>query len=312
MNVLITGGAGFIGSHTCERLVRAGHRVRVVDDLSSGRLANLAAVAGEIEFLELDIRDFKRLRSATAGVEAVIHLAAVASVVRSIEGPLATQAVNATGSLNVLEAARQAGVRRVVLASSASVYGDEPELPKTEASPVRPLSPYAWQKLSAEFYGRFYSEQHGAEFLALRYFNVYGPRQDPDLPYSGVLSIFTARAAAGRPLAIFGDGQQTRDFIHVSDVAEINLRAAVMAGPIPQIVNVATGHPTRIIDAARLIREAAGAGDSGDGILFEEPRTGDIRHSYATGELLIKTLGHRPEFPVADGLRQLVGLALNG
>ena len=312
MDVLVTGGAGFIGSHTCERLVRAGHRVRIVDDLSSGRRSNLAAVAMDVEFIELDIRDFDKLLAAANGCEIIIHLAAVASVARSVEEPLDTHAINATGSLNVLEAARQAGTRRVILASSASVYGDEPELPKTESSRVDPLTPYAWQKLSSEFYGRFYKKEHGIEFLALRYFNVYGPRQDPDSPYSGVLSIFAERAAAGQPLVIYGDGEQTRDFIHVKDVSEINLRAAEAGAPLPQFINVATARETRIIDAARLIREAAGATGSGDGILFEEPRTGDIRRSYATGELMIKTLGHRPAVPVADGLRELVALKLDG
>ena len=312
MNILVTGGAGFIGSHSCERLVRAGHRVRVADNFSTGKRSNLSALAGDIELIELDIRDFEKLRAAASGMETIIHLAAVASVVRSIEEPLATQAINATGSLNVIEAARLEDVRRVLLASSAAIYGDDPVLPATEDSPSRPITPYAWQKLSSEFYGQFYGAQHGTEFLSLRYFNVYGPRQDPVSPYSGVLSIFTERATGGRPLIIYGDGRQTRDFIHVSDVAEINRLGVEATWPLPQIINVATGRETQIIDAARIILEAAGAADADGCIEFEPARPGDIRRSFATSELMVKTFGYRPQVAVAAGLEELVALQQDG
>jgi UDP-glucose 4-epimerase len=312
MNILVTGGAGFIGSHTCERLVRAGHRVRVADNFSTGKRSNLSALAGDIELIELDIRDFEKLRAAASGMETIIHLAAVASVVRSIEEPLVTQAINATGSLNVIEAARLEDVRRVLLASSAAIYGDDPVLPTTEDSPIRPITPYAWQKLSSEFYGQFYGAQHGTEFLSLRYFNVYGPRQDPASPYSGVLSIFTERATGGRSLIIYGDGRQTRDFIHVSDVAEINRLGVEATWPLPQIINVATGRETQIIDAARIILEAAGAADADSCIEFEPARPGDIRRSFATSELMVKTFGYRPQVAVAAGLEELVALQQDG
>ena len=304
MRILVTGGAGFIGSHTTEHLVRAGHDVAVLDDLSTGNAANLEAVAGDIELLEADIRDYQNLERACEGVDAVLHLAAISSVVKSLEEPLTAQAVNATGSLNVLEAARRRGAGRVILASSAAVYGDDPELPKAETSPVQPLSPYAWHKLTGEFYGKAWSRYYGIEFLALRYFNVYGPRQDPASPYSGVLSIFLDRSAKGLPLTIFGDGEQTRDFIHVSDVAEVNRRALEAGGPLPDVINVATGRETRIIDAARVIQENSG---SEAGVDFGPGRPGDIRRSCATGELLAATFGYAPAVTVEEGLAGLSG-----
>ena len=303
MKILVTGGAGFIGSHTAERLVTAGHRVRVVDDLSTGSLANLAAVESEIELVQMDVRDAERLADACRGIDRVLHLAAVASVVKSIDEPLAAHEVNASGSLNVIEAARRGGAGRVILASSAAVYGNDPELPKRENSPTLPQSPYAWQKLCGEFYGRFFGETYGIEFVALRYFNVYGPRQDPDSPYSGVLSIFTSNAAQGRPLVIDGDGRQTRDFIYVKDVAEINARALEAAGPLPGAVNVSTNKETSILDAARIIMEAAGS----DAVLqFSEERPGDIRRSFADNSLMMKSFDYTPQVDITAGLPQLV------
>jgi UDP-glucose 4-epimerase len=303
MKILVTGGAGFIGSHTSQRLVQAGHQVRVLDDFSTGKRINLKSVEDEIELLKIDIRDFAGLRQACKSIEVIIHLAAVSSVVKSIDDPLTTHEVNATGSLNVFHAARLENVRRVILASSASIYGNHPQLPKTENSPTQPLSPYAWQKLNGEFYGRFYSRLYGTEFIALRYFNVYGPRQDPSSPYSGVLSIFTQRASRGEPLVIYGDGNQTRDFIHVSDVAEINLRVVESDWPLPEVINVSTGKETRIIDAAWMIQNASG---STAGIAHDKPRQGDIRRSYASNKLLVKTFGYQPQVSIEEGLRDLM------
>lgn len=299
MNILITGGAGFIGSHTAESLVETGHTVRVVDDFSTGKAANLAAVADEIEIAELDIRDFTSLSRACEGIEVIFHLAAISSVEKSIDDPLTVHAVNATGSLNVMEAARGNGVRRVIFASSAAVYGDHPELPKTEASPVQPLSPYAWQKLTGEFYGTTCRRLWGLEFIALRYFNVYGPRQDPDSPYSGVLSIFVNRALKGQAPVIFGDGKQTRDFINIADVAEINRLAATAPWPMPEVINVATNRETSILDAAQIIRELTG---SSAGPVFEMPRKCDIQRSYADNGRLLASLGYEPRLDIRNGL----------
>lgn len=299
MNILITGGAGFIGSHTAESLVETGHTVRVVDDFSTGKAANLAAVADEIEIAELDIRDFTSLSRACEGIEVIFHLAAISSVEKSIDDPLTVHAVNATGSLNVMEAARGKGVRRVILASSAAVYGDHPELPKTEASPVQPLSPYAWQKLTGEFYGTTCRRLWGLEFIALRYFNVYGPRQDPDSPYSGVLSIFVNRALKGQAPVIFGDGKQTRDFINIADVAEINRLTATAPWPMPEVINVATNRETSILDAAQIIRELTG---SSDVPVFEIPRKCDIQRSYADNGRLLASLGYEPRLDIRNGL----------
>lgn len=299
MKILITGGAGFIGSHTAESLVETGDTVRVVDDFSTGKAANLAAVADEIEIAELDIRDFTSLSQACEGIEVIFHLAAISSVERSIDDPLSVHAVNATGSLNVMEAARRKGVRRVIFASSAAVYGDHPELPKTEASPVQPLSPYAWQKLTGEFYGTTCRRLSGLEFIALRYFNVYGPRQDPDSPYSGVLSIFVNRALKGQAPVIFGDGKQTRDFINIADVAEINRLAATAPWPMPEVINVATNRETSILDAAQIIRELTG---SSAGPVFELPRKCDIQRSYADNGRLLESLGYEPRLDIRNGL----------
>ncbi|MFA6001191.1 MAG: NAD-dependent epimerase/dehydratase family protein [Thermoleophilia bacterium] len=303
MNILITGGAGFVGSHTTELFVKDGHKVRIVDDFSSGTRDNLTPVTGEIELIDLDIRNYEALESACDGIDAILHLAAISSVEKSIHEPLMTHEVNATGSLNIIEAARRKSVRRVILASSAAIYGDHDELPKTENTPVQPNSLYAWHKLTGEFYGRTYGELYGIEFLALRYFNVYGTRQDPKSPYSGVLSIFVDRSLKGEPLTIHGDGGQTRDFIHVSDVAKTNLLAVDADWPLPQIINVATGRETRIIDAAGIIQ---GAAASQAGLVYASPRTGDIRRSFATCDLLEKSLGYRPLIDIEDGLTDLV------
>ncbi|MFA5809504.1 MAG: NAD-dependent epimerase/dehydratase family protein [Thermoleophilia bacterium] len=303
MHILITGGAGFIGSHTTELFVKDGHKVRVVDDFSTGARDNLSTVAGEIELIDLDIRDYGALEAACDGIDTILHLAAISSVEKSILEPLVTHEVNATGSLNIIEAARLKDVRRVILASSAAIYGDHDELPKTESSPMQPISPYAWHKLTGEFYGKSYGELYGIEFLALRYFNVYGTRQDPKSPYSGVLSIFIERSLKGEPLTIHGDGGQTRDFIHVSDIAKANLLAAEADWPLPQIINVATGRETKVIDAAGIIQDAA---SNQAGIVYDRPRTGDIRRSFATCDLLEKTLAYRPLIDIEDGLSDLV------
>jgi len=303
MKILITGGAGFIGSHTTELLVENGHEVTVVDDFSTGSRANLEAVEEKIDLVQLDIRDLEALTAACRGMDAVIHLAAVSSVEKSIMEPLATHEVNTSGCLSVMEAARENKVQRVIFSSSAAVYGDDPELPKTEDSPVRPLSPYAWHKLTGEFYGNNYRSLHGVNFAALRYFNVYGTRQDAASPYSGVLSIFIDRARNNQPLVVFGSGEQTRDFIHVSDVARVNLLAVESPEPLPPVMNVATGMETSIIQVAEKIQALCG---SSAGVIHEAPRQGDINRSWASGALLTDTLGIRPSVEIDDGLAGLI------
>ena len=304
MKILITGGAGFIGSHTTELFVKDGHDVTVVDNFSTGKLSNLASVEAGIKIIELDICDTEALSEACRDVEVVLHLAAVSSVEKSIMEPLKTHEINTTGTLSVLEAARENKARRVVFSSSAAVYGDDPRLPKTGSSSIRPLSPYAWHTLTGEFYGMHYQLLNGIEFLTLRYFNVYGPRQDPASPYSGALSIFNDRGRRGEALTIFGDGEQTRDFIHVSDIASVNLLAAKAQGSLPEIINVATGRETRIIDVARIIQ--AGYDNKGE-IGFEEGRQGDVRRSYASTNLLVQALGYEPLVKMDQGLLSLRG-----
>lgn len=303
MKILITGGAGFIGSHTTELLVANGHAVTVVDDLSTGNLANLESVEDKIILVELDIRDLEALSSVCRGTDVLIHLAAVSSVEKSIQDPLTTHEVNTSGCLSVMEAARENKVKRVIFSSSAAVYGDDPDLPKTEDSPVRPLSPYAWHKLTGEFYGNNYRELHGVNFAALRYFNVYGSRQDPASPYSGVLSIFIDRARNNLPLIVFGNGEQSRDFIHVSDVARVNLMAVESMKPLPPVMNVATGRETSINEVAKKIQNLCG---SDAGTIYEAPRQGDIDRSYASGALLAETLKLTPSVAIDEGLAGLI------
>lgn len=303
MKILITGGAGFIGSHTTELLLEHGHEVTVADDFSNGSMANLVSVEDSISLLQLDIRDQAALNTACRDIDAIIHLAAISSVEKSILEPLATHEVNTSGCISVMEAARENKVKRVIFSSSAAVYGDDPELPKTEDSPVRPLSPYAWHKLTGEFYGNNYRTLHGVNFAALRYFNVYGSRQDPSSPYSGVLSIFIERARNNQPLVIFGDGGQTRDFIHVSDVARINLLAVESPNQLPPVMNVATGRETSITRVGEKIRALCGSTAE---VIHEAPRQGDIKRSCASGELLTATLGVRPSVEIDEGLAGLI------
>ncbi|MBW2392508.1 MAG: NAD-dependent epimerase/dehydratase family protein, partial [Deltaproteobacteria bacterium] len=223
---LVTGGAGFIGSNLAERLIGDGVQVRVLDNLTTGFLENLKPFLGDIDFKQGDVRDLDTLQEVMVGVEVVFHQAAVVSVPKSVEDPIETAMVNDLGTLHVLEAARRAGVRRVVFASSCAVYGDLPQLPKREDVETRPLSPYAASKLHGETYGYLYNDLYGLETVCLRYFNVYGPKQDPSSPYSGVISIFMDKAGRGELPTIYGDGEQYRDFVYVADVVQANLLAA--------------------------------------------------------------------------------------
>ena len=245
-HALVTGGAGFIGSHLTEALVNRGIRVTVVDNLSTGHRRNIAHLKAGVSFVEGDIRDAELLGRVTAGCDVVFHQAAVVSVTQSVQDPSYSCEVNDLGTVRVLDASRKNGVKRVVLASSSAVYGDDPTLPKTENMPARPLTPYAVQKLTGEYYAASFGGLYGLETTCLRYFNVYGPRQDPSSPYSGVISIFMTRASSKTAPTIYGDGSQSRDFVFVEDVVQANLLAATRSEAIGRVFNVGTGQAIRI------------------------------------------------------------------
>lgn len=305
MKVLITGGAGFIGSHIAERLVREGHSVRVLDNLTSGRRENLAAVAGDVELQVGDVRDEAACARAAEGVELVFHEAAIVSVPYSVEHPRETHAVNVLGTLNVALAARDAGARRVVFACSAAVYGEEPTLPKHEGMRPEPVSPYGVEKIAGEQYLRAFAHVYGLETVSLRYFNVFGPRQDPTSAYSGVISVFADRILRGTELRVFGDGQQTRDFVFVEDVVAANLLAgtAPAAAASGQAYNVACGVRTTLLELAALLSEVSGKPLA---ITHAEPRVGDVRDSVADIARARRDLGYAPRVSMRDGLAALV------
>jgi len=294
MRYIVTGGAGFIGSHISEAL-SGEHEVVVIDDLSAGHRENLRGI--DCEFVRGSITDLALLQETFAGADGVFHQAAIASVPRSVEDPLLTHAVNLTGTLNVLIAARDCGVRKVVMASSAAVYGENPELPKREEMAPDLLSPYAAQKLSDEHYATVFSKLYGLSTVCLRYFNVFGPRQDPSSPYSGVISIFASRILQGEPITIYGDGGQTRDFVYVRDVVQANLRA--MASGAEGVFNIARGEQTDLNTLARTMMRAAGREVT---IHHGTSRAGDIRHSLADISRAGEVLGWKPEHRLDKGI----------
>jgi UDP-glucose 4-epimerase len=302
MKALVTGGAGFIGSHIVEQLVRGGHEARAFDNLTTGKRANLAHVPGA-ELVVGDVRDDAALASAMQGRDVVFHQAAIVSVPYSVEHPRESQDVNLRGTLNVLEAARATGVRRVVFASSAAVYGEEPTLPKRESMLPAPISPYGIEKLASEHYLAVWSKLFGLECVALRYFNVFGPRQDPSSPYSGVISIFVERMLRGDALTIFGDGEQFRDFVFVEDVVQANLLAATRPEAAGRVYNVARGDKTTLNELVAMLARITGRDASPK---HAAPRAGDIRESLADVTRLKSELGYAPRFDVESGLRRLV------
>ncbi|MCU0561831.1 MAG: SDR family NAD(P)-dependent oxidoreductase [Desulfobacterales bacterium] len=303
-SALVTGGAGFIGSHLVDALAASGCRVTVLDDLSTGSRANLEAAAGRVRLVQADLRDPAALADAVAGCEVVFHLAAVVSVPRTIADPLGSAAVNETGSLQLLEAARAARVRRVVFASSSAVYGDEPSLPKREQMPPKPLSPYAVQKLAVEHYLKVYNDLFGLEAAALRFFNVFGPRQDPSSAYSGVISIFMARALDGMPPLIHGDGSQTRDFVYVGDVVAALIAAATAAAAAGRVFNVGTGGAVSI---RRLWAEVARLAGAACTPRFGPRRAGDVPHSVAAVAAAAEGLNFSPRVGFEQGLALTLG-----
>jgi nucleoside-diphosphate-sugar epimerase len=302
---LVTGGAGFIGSHLVDALVARGARVRVVDNLATGRRENLAPllVRGAIEFIEGDLADLVVARRAVDGVEIVLHQAAIPSVPRSVSDPIGSNRANVDATLNVLVAARDAGVRRVVYAASSSAYGDTPTLPKHEAMPPAPRSPYALQKLVGEQYMALFAALYGLETVSLRYFNVFGPRQDPSSPYSGVISLFVRALLEGRQPVVHGDGEQTRDFTYVANVVDGVLRACEAPGVSGAVINLATGGRislNALLDALYAITGARVAPR------HAPPRPGDVRDSQADITRAREMLGYEPIVSFEDGLRLTV------
>jgi UDP-glucose 4-epimerase len=298
-HAFVTGGAGFIGSHLVDELVATGCRVTVLDNLSTGHRHNLDHLGDRIDFVEGDIRDAKLMDQVIKGCEVVFHLAAVVSVTQSVQDPVHSCEVNDLGSVRVLDASRRNGVRRVVMSSSSAVYGDDPRLPKTEDMAPGPLSPYAVQKLTGEFYAAVFGKLYGLETACLRYFNVYGPRQDPSSPYSGVISIFMTKASAGQAPTIFGDGGQSRDFVYVKDVVHANLLSATKEAAAGRVFNVGTGESIRIGDLWNLIGELS---DVKIDPVFGPPRVGDIRDSVSDISEIERSLGFSPRVDLRRGL----------
>src|SRR5579862_6927171 len=298
---VVTGGAGFIGSTLVRALLaQPGAQVRVIDNLLTGRAENLAEVHSQIEWDRSDIRDFTAVSSAIRGADIVFHLAAIPSVPRSIHDPVPSHEVNIDGTFNVLRASAGANVRRLVYAASSSAYGDTDVLPKVETMLPRPKSPYALQKLVGEYYARIFASTFGIETVSLRYFNVYGPRQDPTSQYSGVLSIFITAAIERRAPTIFGDGEQSRDFTYVEDVVALNLKAARAAGVSGKLYNAGTGGRVTLNEAWGLLQRIEGVTIPAK---YGPPRSGDVRDSQADTTAAAADLGYAPRVSFEDGLR---------
>jgi nucleoside-diphosphate-sugar epimerase len=300
---LVTGGAGFIGSHLVEELVRRGTTVRVLDNFLTGRRENLEPFAGSIDLVEGDVREPEACRRAAHGAEVVLHQAALPSVPRSIEDPRLTHDINLTGTLNMLLAAREAGARRFVFASSSSVYGDDERLPKVEGQEGRPLSPYAVNKAAAEKYCQVFHSVCGLETVCLRYFNIFGPRQDPRSEYAAVVPLFILRMLGGRPPLIHGDGEQSRDFTYVANVVQANLLAAGAKEAAGRVINVGCGERTTV----RMLAEGVAA-ILGSGLRPEHgpARAGDVRHSHADLGRARSLLGYEPLVSFREGLERTV------
>jgi nucleoside-diphosphate-sugar epimerase len=300
MRYLVTGGAGFIGSNLVDELVRRGQDVVVLDDLSSGKEENLAAVRSKIDLRTGSITDLAAVRSACRGVDYVIHLAARTSVPRSVADPLETNHVNIDGTLNVLVAARDAKLRRFVFSASSSAYGESAELPKSETMPASPISPYGVTKLAGEVYAQVFGRAYGLENASLRYFNVFGPRQDPSSQYSGVLSRFMLAVIRGESPIIYGDGEQSRDFTYIANVVDITLRACEVPGASGMVMNGGTGARITLNQVLKLLEKITGKKIQPK---YEPPRVGDIKDSQADISLARKVLGYQPLVDFEQGLR---------
>jgi len=301
--MLVTGGAGFIGSHIAEALVRRGDEVCVLDNLSTGHVANMAAFRDRIEFIEGDLVDAAAVARAVEGVDCIFHQAALASVPRSVEKPLQTHAACVTGTLQLLDAARRAGVHRLVYAASSSAYGDRPTSSKRESDLPAPISPYGAAKLAAEFYCGAFAATYGFETVCLRYFNVFGPRQDPDSPYSAVIPLFLTAMLAGRQPVVYGDGLQSRDFTFVANVVHANLLAADAPGVAGRTFNVANGQSTSLLTLIETLNRLLGLRVAPR---HAPPRVGDVRESLADITQARQALGYEPQVGFEEGLRRSV------
>ena len=300
MKILVTGGGGFIGSHLVDRLLEDGHGVRVLDNFATGRRENLIHVLEHIEVVEGDLQSYERVHTAVVGCEIVLHQGALPSVPRSVQDPLTSNATNVTGTLNVLLAARDAGVKRVVYASSSSIYGANPELPKHEGLLPQPISPYAVAKLAGEGFCRSFHEVFGLETVALRYFNVFGPRQDPLSQYAAVVPNFISALLEGEQPVVFGDGEQSRDFTYVGNVVEGNVLAMNAEGVAGKPYNIAAGDRTTLNELLRHIGRLMG---KQAGARYEAARLGDVKHSQADVSAAERDLGYSVNVSVEEGLR---------
>jgi nucleoside-diphosphate-sugar epimerase len=301
MRYLVTGGAGFIGSNIVDELIRRGHEVTVLDDLSAGKESNLADVRGKIDLHIGSITDLATVQSACHGAECVIHLAARTSVPRSVQNPVETNHVNIDGTLNVLVAARDAKVRRCVYAASSSAYGETPTLPKTEAMQPNPISPYGITKYVGELYAQVFGRVYGLENVCVRYFNVFGPRQDPTSQYSGVLSRFMLAVIEGQPPVVYGDGEQSRDFTFIENIVDETLRACQAKGASGMVFNGGTGARITLNQVLKLLEKVTGEKIQAK---YDPPRTGDIRDSQADITLARKVLGYEPRVHFEEGLQR--------
>jgi nucleoside-diphosphate-sugar epimerase len=299
---LVTGGAGFIGSHLSEEVARRGHRVRVADSLITGKRSNLAHVPG-VEFIEGDLADLEFAERVADGCDYVLHQAAMPSVPRSVTDPITSNRANVDGTLNILVASRDAGVKRLVFAGSSSAYGDTPTLPKHEGMPSDPMSPYALQKVVGEQYLRMFTRLYGLETVSIRYFNVFGPRQDPTSPYSGVISVFATALIENRPPRIYGDGEQTRDFTYVANVVDGVLRACEAPNASGEIINVATGGRISLNKLFYAMRDMVGGTLEP---IYGESRQGDVRDSQADIRKAKALLGYEPIVSFEEGLARTI------
>ncbi len=303
--ILVTGGAGFIGSHLVDALLGKGYKIRVLDNLSTGKVANLPIENPDLELIVGDVANSAVVEQAMRGCGAVVHLAAVASVQASVDDPVATHQANFVGTLNVCQSMLKAGVMRVVFASSAATYGNNGEgTAIVEETSKAPLTPYASDKLASEYYLDFYRREHGLEPVIFRFFNIFGPRQDPSSPYSGVISIFTERALARKPITVFGDGEQTRDFVYVQDLVSILVQAVETREPTTEAINVGLNRSTSLND---LITELGSATGTALNVTYQAPRQGDIRHSRADNTRLLEHFALPEPTSIGQGLAQLLG-----
>jgi UDP-glucose 4-epimerase len=300
LKILVTGGAGFIGSHLVDLLLSQNHQVVVLDNFSTGKLINLPRAGSALRIVDGDIRCSDTVEQTAAGCNAIVHLAAVASVQASVEDPCGTHQVNLVGTLNLLETAKKQGIERFVYASSAAVYGDTAVLPVGENTPLRPLTPYAADKLAGEYYIDFYRRQYDLKPVIFRFFNIFGPRQDPSSPYSGVISIFLQRALSKQPITVFGDGEQTRDFVYVADLVRLLEQAVSMSKNMTAPMNVGNGEQTSLNQLLAAIRNFSNYPLD---ISYDAPRAGDIRHSCADNQRIKEQMDFRNQYTTAEGLK---------